>query len=896
MSAMTAGAVQTVPTVRVILADGRIAHIRPLGPDDRDAVLRLHRNLPERDRYFRFFTTSPAAVEPVSEEIVQPGDVHRLALGGFLGDELVGVAHSQVLADPTEAEVALAVDHRYQARGLGTLLLEHLASTARQRGVRRFVAEVLKENASVIQLFRDAGMPMTMQSENSSYRVQMNLVEGYPPEVGERERQAEVASLRAILRPHSVAVVGASRRPDAIGHAVLTNLRGDGFTGSIHPVNPRAETVAGIPSVASARDLPADVDLAVLCVPAAAVPQAADECGQRNVRALVVITAGLTGDATLAEGLLAAARRHGMRLIGPNCLGVINTEPDVRLNATFARGPAPVGRIGVVTQSGGVGIALLEQFAAAGLGVSNLVSTGDKYDVSGNDMLLWWLRDESTDLAVIYVESFGNPRKFAKLARALSERKPLLAVRTGRTEAAQRAAASHTAAAATPVVTRDALYGQAGVLPVESLTDIVSTAALLSWQPRPAGDRVMIVGNVGGIGVIAADACASNGLTLPDLTDQTQETLTALLPATASLLNPVDTTAGVKDEVFHEAVRTIVQDSNVDAVVVLAAPTAVTDPAENLADVVAGTPKPVVAVRVGQDTLVEPLRPSDPAGGQVPAFDDPVIAIEALARAVQYADWRARPKGTVPDLPDIDIEAARAVLKDYFDAHPDGGWLDQTSVGKLLGHFGVPVITGIVARDADGAVAAFRATGGPVVMKAVAEGVLHKSRAGGVILGVRDEQGVLAALSQLRQRFGPNLQGVLVQPMVEPGRELLIGVHNDPTFGPLVAFGLGGVDTDLIGDRAYRLVPLTDRDAVEMLGSLRVSPALFGPEAQQRLDTQGIVDLLLRVGRLAEMLPEVAELDLNPVVVTDRYCRVVDARIRVEKAQPVDPYLRRLRT
>jgi acyl-CoA synthetase (NDP forming)/GNAT superfamily N-acetyltransferase len=896
MSASTAGAVQTAETVRVILADGRIAHIRPLGPDDRDAVLRLHHGLPERDRYFRFFTTSPAGFEPVLDRIVQPDDVHRLTLGGFLGEELVGVAHFEVLADPSEAEVALAVDHRHQARGLGTLLLEHLASAARQRGVRQFVAEVLKENASMIQVFRDAGMPLTMRSEGSTYHVRMNLVEGYPPEVGERERQAGVASLRALLRPRSVAVVGASRRADAIGHAVVANLLAEGFTGSCHPVNPRAETIAGLRVVASARDLPPDVDLAVLCVPAAAVPQVAEECGQRGVRALAVITAGLTGDAELAGGLLAAVRRHGMRLVGPNCLGVINTDPDVRLNATFARGPVPAGRIGVVTQSGGVGIALLEQFAAAGLGISNLVSTGDKYDVSGNDMLLWWLRDDSTDLAVIYVESFGNPRKFATLARALSERKPVLAVRTGRTEAAQRAAASHTAAAATPAVTRDALYGQAGILPVESLTDIVGTAAVLSWQPLPAGNRVMVVGNVGGIGVIAADACATNGLALPDLTDQTRRTLTTLLPSTASLLNPVDTTAGVKDEVFHDAVRAILHDSNVDALVVLAAPTAVANPADGLADVVADSPKPVVVVRVGQDTVVEPLRPADPAGRPVPAFGDPVIAIEALARTVRYAEWRARPKGTVPDLPDIDIQAARALVAEYLDANPDGGWLDQPSVSRLLAHFGVPVITGVVARDADSAVAAFRAEGGPVVVKAIAEGVLHKSRAGGVILGVRDEQGVLAAVSQLRQRFGPSLRGVLVQPMVEPGRELLIGVHNDPTFGPLVAFGLGGVDTDLIGDRAYRLVPLTDRDAVEMLGSLRASPALFGPKAHQQLDTQGIIDLLLRVGRLAEMLPEVAELDLNPVVVTDRYCRVVDARIRVAPTQPVDPYLRRLRT
>lgn len=888
--------VREIPARRAILTDGRIVEIRPLTPDDLDQLIQLHADLPERDRYFRFFTAHPAGLSRLLGRFVR-GDAHRLALGGFLGTSLVGVAHFEVLANPAEAEVALAVDHRHQAHGLGTLLLEHLASEARHRGVRRFVAEVLPENAAMVKVFRDAGWPLHMRLQDQTYLVTLQLVSGYVPAVGERERAAELASLSAILRPRSVAVVGASRRADAIGRAVLENLLGAGFTGTCWPVNPRAETIAGVRSVARAADLPTGVDLAVLCVPAPAVPEVAEECGKRGVRALVVITAGLTGNAELANGLLEAARRHGMRIVGPNCLGVINTASSVRLNASFARPPVPSGRIGVVTQSGGVGISLLEQFATAGLGVSSLVSTGDKYDVSSNDLLMWWYDDDATDLGVIYVESFGNPRKFSVLARMLAEQKPIIAVRAATTEAAQRAAASHTAAAATPGVTRDALFAQAGVIAVDSLTDAVSVAAVLSWQPVPAGDRVAIVGNVGGIGVLAADACASQGLQLSELSETTRAQLAALLPATAALQNPVDTTAGVRDDTFHECVRTVVADESVDVVIVLTAPTAVTDPARGIAEALAtvDSAKPVVVVRVEQQTTVAPLHPADENGRTLPSFADPVTAATAVSAACRYGRWRTRPTGTVPDLPDIDIAAARDLVAGELKTHPGGGWLAPSATLSLLHHFGLPVLDGTVVTDVEQAVAAFHEIGRPIVMKALAERLLHKSRAGGVAVDLRDETDVRATFAAFQHRFGSWLNGVFIQPMAEPGREFLIGVHNDPTFGPLIAFGMGGVDTDLIADRIYRLVPLTDQDADEMLHSLRASPALFGPDAEPRLDTDAIRDSLLRIGRLAELVPEIAELDLNPLIASETGCSIVDARIRLEPVQPVDPYLRSLR-
>jgi acyl-CoA synthetase (NDP forming)/GNAT superfamily N-acetyltransferase len=880
---------------RALLADGRVAAIRPLGPDDGAALARLHRELPERDRYLRFFTPY---LPPTLDRLVRQmatGDAHRLGLGAFLGDTLVGVAHFEVLAEPDEAEVALAVDHVQQAHGVGTLLLEHLASAARERGVRRFVAEVLAENAAMLRVFRDCGLPVETVRDGASCQVTLRLDSDYPAEVRERERSADVASLRAALRPTSVAVVGAGRRRGSIGNALLRNILDGGYTGALHVVNPHADAVEGVPAVHSVDDLPSDVDLAVLCVPAEAVPEVARQCGRRGVRALLVVSSGLTGEDTLSGGVVAAAREYGMRLVGPNCLGLVNTDQDVRLNATFARGLPPAGRVGVVTQSGGVGIALLEQFASVGLGVSTLVSTGDKYDVSGNDLLLWWLRDRATDVAVLHLESFGNPRKFARLARALSAETPVLTVRTGNSEAGGRAAASHTAAVATPVATRDALFAQAGVLAVDTLTELVAAVCVLSWQPLPAGDRVAIVSNAGGAGVLAADACAAAGLTLPDLSEPTLATLRALVPAHAGIANPLDTTAGVSDDTFATCLRAVLDDPAVDSVLVIAAPTAVSDPASVVGPVLAGTTKPAVVVRAGQSAAVQPMPTGD--GSVVPAFADPAVAVDALATATRHARWRQRPPGVVPDLPGIDVAAARAVCRDHLAAHPDGGWLGPAEVTAMLGHMGLPVLPGSVVTDVDGALGAAAGFGVPVALKAVTHGVLHKSRAGGLALDVRTPDEVRAAFAIMRERFGERLVGVLVQPMAAPGRELLVGVAGDDTFGPLVVLGLGGVDAELVADRTCRLVPLTDTDAAGMVGALRGSALMFDTDAVEVRDQDraAVVDVLLRVGRLAELVPEIAEADLNPVIVRDGRCVVPDARVRVRPSLSTDPYLRRLR-
>ena len=881
--------------VRALLADGRVVRIRVLGSSDMDIVLQLHQRMSEHDTYLRFFGIARGFLHTIAERITRSPDAKHVALGAYLDDVLVGVAHYETLADPHVAEIALVVDGAVQARGLGTLLLEHLTSVARHRGVRRFVAEVLAENRRMIGVIADAGLTYRTHSAGpeSEIVILLDQDDRYLTAVGERERVSDVASLAAVLRPASVTVIGAGRKPGSVGHAVLCKLA-DGYAGTLSAVNPHADEIAGVLCWPTLADVPGDVELAVVCVPAAAVPDAVEQCGQRGFRAVVVISAGLSGS-DLGARVLESVRRYGMRLVGPNCLGVVNTEPAVRLDATFTRGPVPAGRVGMVSQSGGVGIAVLELLGHLGLGVSTVVSTGDKYDVSGNDMLLWWQQDPRTDAAVLYMESFGNPRKFSRLARSLARTKPVLAVRAADSDVAQQAAASHTAAAATPAVTRDALFRQAGVIAVDTVGELVDVLAAVTWQPLPAGNRVVVLSNAGGSGVLAADACAHNGLVLPPLAVATRGALARLLPAQASLNNPVDTTAAVDAVAFGACVEVLLAADEVDAVVAVGVPTALGDPVTSVAALGHRSGRTMLVVRPGQSASVTGLRDDD--GAPVTAsYADPAVAAAALGRIARYAAWRRQPAGVVTLPAGVRLTEARALVQSFLDDQPSGGWLSPEATMSLLGRFGIPAMRSVAAADADQAAAVLDELGGPVVVKAIAAGVLHKSRAGGVALDVRDETDVRAAVDRFRDRFGDTLQGVLLQPMAEPGRELIIGVETDEVFGPLVVFGLGGIDTDLIADRAARLTPLSDVDAEQLVHDLRSSAALFGRESRNPLPINDIVDILRRVGHLADALPELAELDLNPLVVRHDGCLVLDARVRLEPRRPVDPYLRRLRS
>lgn len=877
--------------VRALLADGRVVAIRTIAPADAHAVLDLHMRLSEHDRYLRFFGTGTWMLNTVADRITRDFDDEHAAVGAWLGDKLVGVAHYET-SEGTTAEVALVVDGTVQARGLGTLLLEHLASHARHRGVTRFVAEVLAENNRMIQVFLDAGLAYRITTDGPERRVEISLTEdeAFAAAVDERDRVADVASLANLLCPQRIVVVGAGRRPGSVGHAVLRNLLDGGYTGRLMAVNPHADEIAGVPCRPSVAELMETPDLAVICVPAESVPDTVEECGREGVPAVVVISAGLSGT-DLATRVLASVRRHGMRLVGPNCVGVVNTADG--MNATFTRGHVPEGNVGIVTQSGGVGIAFVELLRHLGLGVSTMVSTGDKYDVSGNDLLLWWRHDPHTTAAVLYLESFGNPRKFSRLARGLARTKPIIAVRSAESDVAQRAAASHTAAAATPAVTRDALFEQAGVIAVDTVSEVTDVLAALAWQPLPAGNRVAILSNAGGAGVLAADACVHNGLVVSALAPATRDRLAALLPPQATVDNPIDTTAGVDAETFGACLEVLLADDDIDAVLVAGVPTALADPVTAIAALARKRQKTVLVARPGQLASVTDLGGESDGPPATASFADPAAAAAALGRIATYSRWRRQPAGLVVDPGDIQLDRARGLVATFLRAEPRGGWLPPDAVMRLLDLFGIPAVSSVLARDPDAAVHAFHELNGPVALKAVAAGVLHKARAGGVVLNVANEEQLRATVATFRTRFGDALQGVLLQPMAEGGRELIIGVDSDDTFGPLVLFGLGGTDTDLIADRAARLTPLIGRDAGQMVHGLRSSKALFTGE--HALPTDGLVDILTRVSRLAECVPELTELDLNPVVVRPDGCQVLDARVRLVPRAPADPFLRRLR-
>jgi acyl-CoA synthetase (NDP forming)/GNAT superfamily N-acetyltransferase len=876
-----------------LLADGTTVEIRPATTDDLDGVRRFYDGMSEQNRYLRFLGAGRRVTEEAARRICRPRGEDHEALVAVLTGEIIGVAECERTGRSGEAEVACAVADRFHHRGVATLLLEHLVTMARDQGLTRFVAETLAYNHPMLRVFADMGLHVSERLEDGIVQIAIQLEEDdrYLETVAERERLAEVASLRPLFAPRVVAVVGAGRRRDSVGHAVLGNLVGYGFTGALYAVNPHAEEVAGVPCYPSVASLPEKPDVAVLAVPAGAVPDVAEECGRRGVRAMVVVTSGL--DAEQGRTLHDTYRRHGMRLVGPNCLGIAATDRDVRLNATFAAGAPEPGTAGLVVQSGGVGIALLEHLRRVGIGVSTFASVGDKYDVSANDMLQWWASDDRTAMAVVYVESFGNPRKFSRTARRIARSMPVLTVKAGRSEAGRRAAASHTAAAATPAASREALFTQAGVIAADSLAELVETATLLAYQPLPAGDRVAILSNAGGAGVLAADACVEAGLTVPVLEGTVVDELTAVLPPGASVGNPVDATAAVTTERLRGAMDVLTACPAVDAVLVLIAPTALGE----LRSALTGGPgrrrAPVLAVTLDQVAAVEAISCAD--GGRIPAYADPQGAARALANAQRYAVWRQRPVGRVPALPDVDSAQAGDLVTRFLDAHPTGGWLPPDRCADILACYGVPVQPLRLVRTEAEAVTAARELGTPVALKAYWPELVHKTDVDAVRLGVDGEDQVRAAYRDLGQRFAGQLSGVVVQSMAAPGVEVLAGVTQDDVFGPLVLFGLGGVTTDVLGDHASRLTPLTDLDAAELIDSLRAAALLHEYRGRPALDLPGLRDLLLRLSRLADDLPQVTELDLNPVIARPDGVVAADCRIRIVPRRPRHPYLRQLR-
>ena len=881
----------------VILRDGTTLRLRPPTGADSGALLAFFERLSPESVYRRFHGVphiTPRFVTPfLDPNWHETGAlIGTLAAGGASGSggegegeghragRIVALASYVRLRAASSAEAAFAVADELQGRGIGTRLLEQLAELAAADGIETFVAEVLPDNRAMIGVFTDAGFHTSRHLENGIVEVLLDIspTPDYRAHVEQRDHVAVAASLTPFFRPRSVAVLGASSRRGSIGGELFRNILQGDYTGAAYPVNRGGEPVAGVRGYASIRDVPEQVDLTVVCVPGELVLEQAREALETGCRALVVISAGFAEvgreGAERQRELLALVRAHGARLIGPNCLGISSSA--VRLNATFAPRALPPGPIGFSSQSGALGLALLEAAANRGLGFSGFASIGNKADVSSNDLLEWWEDDDETKLVLLYLESFGNPRKFGRIARRVARHKPVLAMKAGVSTAGQRAASSHTAALASSDTAVETLFRQAGVIRARSLGELVDIAALLSSQPPLRGRRVAVLTNAGGLGILCADACEAAGLELPRLTAATEQALAAMLPAEASSANPVDMLGSATAATYETVLPHVVADPNVDAVIVLFVP-----------PVIAGADEVAAAVRRAVDGLPahdKPLLTSIISAGGTPrvlregsrplaTFAYPESAARALGRAAERAAWLRRPAGVVPQLDGVDEARGRAIVDDAL-SHGDDLWLPTAAARALLAAYGVPLVPEREAANPDEAATAARELGFPAVVKTATPGA-HKTETGGVALGLADEAEVRAAAEQIG---GP----VVVQQQRQGSAELLAGIVQDPLFGALVAFGPGGTFAELIGQAQFRIAPLTDADAGELVRTGKTGQLVAGFRGKPPADADALADLLLRLSRLADDLPEVTELDLNPIVAGPDGCVAVDWRIRVQ--------------
>lgn len=695
--------------------------------------------------------------------------------------------------------------------------------------------------------------------------------------------------LDAVFRPRSVAVVGASRRPGAIGHEIFRNLLEAGFQGPVYPVNPGAVAVRSVRAYPDLASIPGPVDLAVVTVPAAAVPAVIEACGAKGVRGVILISAGFAevggSGVERQQQLVEAVQRHGIRLVGPNCLGVVATDPEVKLNATFAPHEPPPGRVAFASQSGALGVAILDHARDLGIGISTFVSVGNKADLTVDELLAYWKDDPRTDVILLYLESFGNPAQFTRVAREVSRTTPIVAVKGGRTASGSKAASSHTGSLAGVDKAVDAAFSQAGVIRVDTVEELFDTAMLLENQPLPAGPRLGVLTNAGGPGILAADAAEGVGLEVPALSAGVREQLQAFLPAEASTHNPVDMIAAAGPDEFGQAARVLLASGEVDALLVLFVPPVASrtdEVARQIAAAARDQAVPVVTCFLGTHGVPAALRTLEGAG--IPSYRFPEAAVRALARARGYQRWRQRPVEAPPRFEDVDSRAGAAAV-----AEADGaGWLTAGGVKSLLGAYGIFHVDTRFAASEEEAVGVAEALGGPLAMKVVADGVLHKSDVRGVRLGLREPAHVRAGFRDMEAALEAQgrtaaFRGVLLQPMVTGGVEVAVGTARDPVFGPMVMVGTGGVNLELLEDVRFGLHPLDAGEPGRMIRSLQGYPLLDGYRGRAPADVASLEALVLRVDRMLADRPEVQEMDLNPVLVLPKGkgCVVVDARVRV---------------
>jgi acetate---CoA ligase (ADP-forming) len=880
----------------LLLRDGAALRVRSMRRDDRQALKDLFARCSPESIRFRFLHQVKELTEDMLDRLVDIDGSRHVALvvtqGEGRGERIVAVGRYQSGAPQTEepdvAEVSFLVEDAMQRRGIGTLLLDTLAELARERGVKRFSADVLADNRQMLSVFRKAGYALSATTSYGVTQLEFPIAqtELAQARAEAQEAEAERASLDHVLAPKSVAVIGASRNPKSVGGALFQNLVRWRFAGVVYPINPSAKSVAGVRAYAGVKDLPETPELAFVAVPAGAALDAARQCADAGVRALCVISAGFAE--TGAEGkaaqdeLLDICRSSGMRLVGPNCMGLVNAADQTRLLGTFAPADPPEGCVAIGSESGALGLALLNQLGQFGLGVSSFASIGNRADVSGNDLLQYWEADDSTDVILLYLESFGNPRRFARIARRVARRKPIVAVKSGRTPAGARAASSHTAALASSDRAADALFAQTGIIRVSTLMEFFSVARLLASQPIPAGNRLGILTNAGGPAILAVDAAEAAGLKVPPLSDTTKEKLRNALSPAAAINNPIDMTAQGGPEQYRACLETLCDEPDLDAILVIFIPPLVT-PSSEVAQVISEVisarqqlNRPIAAVFLDPQSRLSVITAGERA---VPVYDFPEGAVAALSAASRYGSWRAKPAGHIINIP-IDRETIDRIM-----AGARAEWLSQKDVATLLGAAGIETAPSSIARSPEEAAAAAAAFKRPVALKIIEPAVLHKTDVGGVVLNVPPTEAASGykRLAEQLAAHGVELAAASVSPMAKPGVEVLAGVTGDPVFGPLVAFGSGGALVELLDDVVFRVLPLTDRDVSEMIEETRVSRLLRGYRGSPPADRAALERLLLSLGALAEAAPRIAEIDLNPAIVhpNGEGISLIDARVRL---------------
>lgn len=889
-------------TKAIALKDGSMLHLRAIGGEDADKLLAFFYRLSSRSVYLRFHQAMTNVSKEEAGYYTTVDYDNTFAVVAILGEgadeKIIGVGRYWRLPAPNKAEIAFVVEDSHQKKGIGTHILELLAVAAKEDGINTFEIEMLYENTEVVEVLSQSGFEQRGAIEGE--RSRRGIYSIIPTSVtesksAEREKRSSIASIDRFMKPRSIAVVGASNKP-GIGNAFVKNLIASDYNGIIYPINSRVEVVSSIKTYPSIMDVPGDVDLAIIVVAAEKAQPLVEECARKGVKGLIVITAGFSemgGEGVEREKkLLNTARAYGMRIIGPNCLGILNTNPAISMNATFAPVFPLHGKIAIGTQSGALGGAILFYCSMIGMGLSNFVSIGNRADVSANELMQYWTEDTDTEIILLYLESFGDPRRFARIAREVTMIKPVLAVKGGRSSAGARAAASHTGAMMSDDIASDALFRQTGIIRCNTLEELFNTATLLANQPLPKGNKIAVLTNGGGAGIMAADALSARGFQFPVLSEKTRDELKTFLPPKASCLNPVDTTAEVSTDQYKRTLRLLLEE-DIDAVIVVYIPPMpvmlelMTRAIRELAPEFRAKGITLIASFLGVEQGKSII--GSPKEGYIPVYTFPESSAFALAKAYEYHSYLQQPTGKIPEYDDINKNAALTIIKKALERNPSAPvWLDSDEISDLFSAYGIRFASSRIALSAQEAVEAAERIGYPVAVKLFSPTITHKTDVGGVMLNLKSAKEVIDAFNQISKNIekisrSSEMKGVTVQKMLSGGVELIVGVTQDKNFGPLIMFGLGGVYAELFKDVNFRIHPLTDVDAQAMINDFRAHKILEGWRGAPASDIEAIKDLLLRISAMIEDIPEIQEMDLNPIMAMEagRGCFAADARISV---------------